>query len=560
MLKEFIQNNLLSNNKLIASRLSDEWFIKHHDISIKQEIYSLTRFFNENNYEASDSLRCRCILNNIQCIPKCICGSFVSNKSGKFTATCGNKECASKQSYITNIKNNNGKHNLFVSNTRNKALKNAQSIESKIKRSKTISEKWDGNYCNRSKMKETFSKRNNEDKLLSNQKRESYCLNVYGVKHTSELESVKNKNAETSKERYGSTHWSSSDVAKKHFKKRSVMEGRGFYWSKKEFVDEINKDNGNIIKAAQRLGIDNSILYSLAHRHGVHSEFIQCGRSTGEKDLENFIRSIYKGTIIIGNRSVLEGKELDIYLPELNIAFEYNGTYFHSEIFKDKNYHQEKTSQCKEVNISLYHVWEHDWIKKCDIWKSRIASIIGVCSTRLFARKCSIEHVSSSDKSVFMKNNHLQGNCPSQINLGLYYNNTLVSCMTFSKNKLGWILNRFATVKYSTVVGGFQKLLKHFVTNNSGDITSYADMTYSNGGVYAKAGFVEIRKSNAQYWYTKNFIDVFNRQSFMKNKMKSIKGFVFDSSLSESQNMKNNNFVKIYGSGVITYTLFQNNK
>ena len=38
-----------------------------------------------------------------------------------------------------------------------------------------------------------------------------------------------------------------------------------------------------------------------------------------------YIKSIYSGCIIKNDRSVLSGKELDIYLPELNIAFEFNG-------------------------------------------------------------------------------------------------------------------------------------------------------------------------------------------------------------------------------------------
>jgi hypothetical protein len=65
------------------------------------------------------------------------------------------------------------------------------------------------------------------------------------------------------------------------------------------------------------------------------------GYSFLEKELVDFIKSIYNGEIITNNRKILKGKELDIVLPELNLAIEFNGIYWHS--LKDKNYHLNKT-------------------------------------------------------------------------------------------------------------------------------------------------------------------------------------------------------------------------
>jgi len=46
-----------------------------------------------------------------------------------------------------------------------------------------------------------------------------------------------------------------------------------------------------------------------------------------EKLLINFIKENYTDKILLNDRKVLRGKELDIYLPELKLAFEFNGLY-----------------------------------------------------------------------------------------------------------------------------------------------------------------------------------------------------------------------------------------
>lgn len=50
-----------------------------------------------------------------------------------------------------------------------------------------------------------------------------------------------------------------------------------------------------------------------------------------------------------------------------NIGFEYCGEYWHSDLNKDKNYHQQKTLYFKELNISLFTIFETEWINKQNI-------------------------------------------------------------------------------------------------------------------------------------------------------------------------------------------------
>lgn len=68
------------------------------------------------------------------------------------------------------------------------------------------------------------------------------------------------------------------------------------------------------------------------------------GTSNLEIELQSFIESIYKGPIIKNDRKVLDGKELDVYLPEKNLAIEFNGLYWHSDLTTDSSFAKKKAS------------------------------------------------------------------------------------------------------------------------------------------------------------------------------------------------------------------------
>lgn len=84
-----------------------------------------------------------------------------------------------------------------------------------------------------------------------------------------------------------------------------------------------------------------------------------------EEEIFDYISTFYDKEIkrnIIGIiKDENHSYELDIYLPNIKVAIEFNGTYWHSNLFKDKYYHQTKTKLCKEKNIILIHIF--DWNK-----------------------------------------------------------------------------------------------------------------------------------------------------------------------------------------------------
>jgi transposase len=247
-----------------------------------------------------------------------------------------------------------------------------------------------------------------------------------------------------------------------------------------------------------------------------------------ERELIDFIGEIYQDEIITSNRSVLNGRELDIYLPKHNLAIEYNGLYSHSykpweereSLAKGPNYHLSKTVDCKKLGIQLIHIFSDEWNYRQAIVKSILKSKLGI-NERIYARKCSIVEVDIDSKNIFLNDNHIQGEDKSSIKLGLEYEGVLMCLMTFNRSRFNknyqWELVRFCNTSGINVVGGFSRLLSYFRTNFEGSIISYADRRYSDGGVYFKNGFELIRVNKPGYYYVdKNYLIRHNRMKFQK--------------------------------------------
>lgn len=286
---------------------------------------------------------------------------------------------------------------------------------------------------------------------------------------------------------------------------------------------------------------------------GCHS----CGHinSKQEKEITSFLKSL-SIEIIENSRLIIPPYELDIYIPSYKIGIEFNGIYWHSDKHRDKEYHLNKTKECDKLGFKLIHIFEDEWIYKKNIVKSRLKNILGLTENKIHGRKCEIKEVSSKDVKLFLNENHIQGNIGSKIKLGLYYENELVSLMTFGHrpmfNSNQYEIIRFCNKLNTTVIGGAQKLLKYFIKNyNPKEIISYADKRWSQGNLYEKLGFTFISDSPPNFYYV---IDKkrYHRINFQKHKL--IKQG-YDKNKSESQIMLERGINKIYDCGSKKYSL-----
>jgi len=268
-------------------------------------------------------------------------------------------------------------------------------------------------------------------------------------------------------------------------------------------------------------------------------------KSIKEKELYLFIKSIYNGEVIQSSR---DGMEIDIYLPEINLGFEFNGLYWHSELYRDKYYHLNKTNHFKERDIRIIHIWEDDWINKRSILESQIKYLLNKSQVGIFARKCHVREIDSKISTKFLEDNHIQGRDYSVIKLGLFFNDELVSIMTFNKSEGrkkmeggGWNLSRFCNKINYSVTGGASKLLNFFIKNyDVRRIVSYADRDWSMGDLYFKLGFYLVSQNNPDYKYIVNNKRV-HKSRFRKSK----------TGLSESEL----NLLKIWDCGKIKFEM-----
>lgn len=149
---------------------------------------------------------------------------------------------------------------------------------------------------------------------------------------------------------------------------------------------------------------------------------------------------------------------------------------------KDKKYHLNKTIDCEKAGYRLIHIFEHEWINKQEIIKSKLKALFNVEQTKIYARKCLIKEISNTEKNDFLNQYHIQGADKSKVKLGLYFKDELIAVMTFGKPRFNknyeYELIRYATSKQ--VIGGASKLLKYFERNYKPEsIITYADRCYS---------------------------------------------------------------------------------
>jgi len=244
--------------------------------------------------------------------------------------------------------------------------------------------------------------------------------------------------------------------------------------------------------------------------------------SKAEQELTNFIKHTFPSVLILNNdKTTINPFELDIVLPELKIAIEYCGLYWHSSAQgKNADYHYNKMKLANDKGYRLITIFEDEWIYKKDIVKSRLSNILNQ-SKRYYARKLILKEVSSGDSRMFLETTHIQGYASSSINLGLYNENDLLALMTFGKPRYNKNY-QYEIIRYSsknTVVGGASKLFTHFIRKYDPEsIISYCDMRWGTGKMYQKIGMQFLKQTSYGYAYT-DFLKRYHRSTYTKSNL-----------------------------------------
>lgn len=390
----------------------------------------------------------------------------------------------------------------------------------------------DENYNNTLKTKETKKQKYGDEDFNNLEKYKITCQSKYGVSNYSKSNSYKN-------------------LIKTNYKK--IYPDINFIDIKKTFVDIKCEKCDTIFEISKQLFYER---YKRNHQICLTCNPLgQSQRSNHEVELSLFLTSLNVNHEL-NNRNLI-GKELDLFIPNKKLAIEINGLYWHNELFLESDYHLKKTELCNSKDVSLMHIFEDEWIYKKNIVYSIIKNKLNISDKKYYARQCVVKEVSSKETSVFLDENHIQGNVKSKIRLGLYYNNKLISLMTFSKGRLimggkkdEWELTRFCNLIDTNVIGGASKLFNFFLKKyKPNKIISYSDIRLFDGKLYEKLGFERKSQSVPNYWYVINS-KRFYRFNFTKSKLVS-EGF--DKNKTEKQIMFERKFYRIYDCGNIRW-------
>lgn len=367
----------------------------------------------------------------------------------------------------------------------------------------------------------------------------------YGANSFTATKEGKNKILATKEEKYGSSKYNNIE---KNRETKLLRYGDPYFSNRKKYIETMNRcysvDNSFQLKKTTNANLENLILiknynsqflkyisdreasieflknknysyFDLAKIFNARYYIIQNwvkrlnleeyinykfkGKSHYEDEITSFIKKDLNIDNIVLNSKILNGQEIDIYLPDYKIGIEFNGTYWHSDLFKDKLYHFNKSKLAEQLGIRLIHIYQYERedSKMREKLKQLLRISCGKVENKIYARKCEIRKIENKEAKPFNELTHLQGHRNAKVTYGLFYNNQLVQLMSFSKarysenNKEGnnWEIVRGCPGSNNIVVGGVSKLFSHFIREyNPDSVFSYCDFNKFNGKSYEELG------------------------------------------------------------------------
>lgn len=269
------------------------------------------------------------------------------------------------------------------------------------------------------------------------------------------------------------------------------------------------------------------------------------GKSHYEDEIVDYLNSIGVNDVK-RNVIILDKEEADIFIPDNKLIIEFNGTYWHSDLFKQKNYHINKSLIAEKSGYRLIHIYQYEWddSKQQNKLKQLLRIACGKVNEKIYARNCEVRKIDNSTAKELNDKVHLQGHRNAKVTYGLYYNDKLVQLMSFSKLKRGtiddWEIIRGCPGSNNIVIGGVSKLFKHFIDDyNPNSIFSYCDFNKFNGKSYEDLGMKCVGNTGPDLTYI-------------------IKGRAFKRQYTNYRNIKDNVDYRIWGSGSKKYLWTKN--
>jgi len=351
-------------------------------------------------------------------------------------------------------------------------------------------------------------------------------LQNYNVDNPSQSLQIKDKKLKTSRTKYGVDYPWQSDVIKQRTTENMLSKYGVTNISKLHFTEFTKQclesedwlteqHHGNhrtLSNIAQELNVDSAVIIRALKQFNITQKYWKTitttGTSKAEQEIIDWLSSL-DGITVIRNSKPIYPFELDVYLPEYNLAIEYNGLYWHSDVHErmDIHYHLRKTQLCEEQGIRLIHIFEDEWRDQQQKCKDTIQHLLGKSPRGVYARKCEVKEIPWNIAKDFLNRYHLLGAGSSgNYRIGAYYNNELIGVMVFGQSSSEGTkeveLKRFVTNKKNNPGLG-SKMFKYAAKSKEyQEVVAFVDRRWFTGLVKSYIGFEKVDETKPALWWT----------------------------------------------------------
>lgn len=504
-LKEFITLHILSkSNKIISVRFNKKSLFYNENKNIMRVI--------EQSFGDTMSEKIYCILNDITTKPICL-NENCNNEVSFDYFTTGYKQYCSQQCVKTS--------KLMVErvlSTKQKKYGN-KNYNNRRKAKETMMDRFGFESSNQSelikiKKKKTCQRKYGVDSPIQNKHIKTKMIDTnnkkYGVPFTTQTQNMKEKSSNTKKLRYGDKNFNNRKKAKEtmqhkynghptnstiHINDYDNLYNLGFI--RLHFFDSENYFD--LDKYLDYFNVSQIVFYK-----GLRIKYPDVFKCRPHLPISKKERSLFNSLNVLNkiqsDKHILKGKELDIFLPDKRIAIEFNGLYWHSEEKgKSKDYHLDKTNKCEKKGIKLIHIFEHEWDYNKEAVLDKIHKLTKVTIKKEF-KNVNVKEINCKIKKEFFRQNDFDVVKNSNLNVGVYENDELISVCTFTYKKNNAIMIKNYATKNKVC---FEKTLHHIISylkysKKFSKIIFASNKCYHDNEEFMKCGFIKVNTTKPQ--------------------------------------------------------------
>lgn len=314
-----------------------------------------------------------------------------------------------------------------------------------------------------------------------------------------------------------------------------------------EFINPVRADYAEAIANGKLSAQDRAIF--VCPMHGEYEQIIisaqkhgcqACSLGGSPYDLYNFLLTL-TDNVIVNDRQQIWPKEIDFYLPDYKVGFEFNDIYTHRTAWREElkessiiiskpvKYHQDKHQECQDIGIRLFQIWDVEWQddRLRPILQSVIRNALGQNTRKIYARKCELDESNSKECNLFFLNNHIQGRAKGKGYFALKYEDEIVGAVCYTNNQRvltesdAVTISRMCFAKNTTVVGGASRLLNAVIKKTKCSSIEYLVLNdYFDGVSFEKTGWTKIGINPMVRYYDRESGKLYYRQIKRRNEFK----------------------------------------